>query len=150
MTSDLPSSVRSVTTALALACDTCLFFAETVARLGSVASRLSEVARLSGLSEVTVSRLLNGRTRPTAATLAAVLTALDVLGYERPARLRAAPAGIVGLVLPDLRNPTFPAFAEALTVALLRHGYTSALCTRTADGVSEAQYIDMLLAHDTA
>jgi DNA-binding LacI/PurR family transcriptional regulator len=108
------------------------------------------VARFAGVSEVTVSRVLNGRSRPSLATLTAVLTALDVLGYERPAGLRQRPGGMVGLVLPDLRNPTFPTFAEVLTVALLRHGLVSALCTRTGDGMSEAEYIEMLLAHDTA
>jgi LacI family repressor for deo operon, udp, cdd, tsx, nupC, and nupG len=107
------------------------------------------VARFAGLSEVTVSRVLNGSTTAAPATVVAVLTALDVLGYERPPALRGRPGRIVGLVLPDLRNPTFPAFAEELTVALLRHQLLSALCTRTSDGVSEADYIGMLLAHDT-
>jgi LacI family transcriptional regulator, repressor for deo operon, udp, cdd, tsx, nupC, and nupG len=115
-----------------------------------VASRLREVARFAGLSELTVSRVLSGGGNPTPATLATVLTALDVLGYPRPDALRGNPERIVGLVLPDLRNPTFPAFADELTVALLGHQLVSALCTRTSDGVNESQYIDMLLGHDTA
>jgi LacI family repressor for deo operon, udp, cdd, tsx, nupC, and nupG len=115
-----------------------------------VVSRLREVALFTGFSELTVSRVLNGSPTPTPATRSAVLTALDVLGYPRPDALRGKPERIVGLVLPDLRNPTFPAFADELTVALLGHQLVSALCTRTADGMNESQYIDMLLAHDTA
>ena len=47
-------------------------------------------------------------------TRQAVLTALDVLGYERPTQLRGERARLVGLVLPELQNPIFPAFAEVV------------------------------------
>src|SRR4029077_6839348 len=75
----------------------------------------------------------------------AVLTALDVLGYERPTKLRGERARLVGLVLPELQNPIFPAFAEVLGVALAQQGYTPVLCTQTAGGVSEADYVELLL-----
>jgi DNA-binding LacI/PurR family transcriptional regulator len=70
---------------------------------------------------------------------------LDVLGYERPTKLRGERARLVGLVLPELGNPIFPAFAEVVGVALAKRGFTPVLCTRTAEGVSEADYVDMLL-----
>src|SRR5881398_2222584 len=72
--------------------------------------RLSEVARKSGVSEATVSRVLNGRGGVSDSTREAVLTALDVLGYERPTKLRGERARLVGLVRPELQNPIFPAF----------------------------------------
>ncbi len=53
-----------------------------------------------------------------------VLTALDVLGYERPAALRSTSAGLVGLVVPELVNPIFPAFAQLIESGLAGHGYT--------------------------
>jgi DNA-binding LacI/PurR family transcriptional regulator len=115
-----------------------------------VGSRLRDVARFAQVSEATVRRVLTGSGRPRPATLAAVLTALDVLGYPRPDSVPTDRERLVGLVLPDLRNPTFPAFADELTVELMRHGFVPALCTRTGDGVSEAQYVERLLAHDTA
>ena len=74
-----------------------------------------------------------------------MLTALDVLGYERPTKLRGERARLVGLVLPELQNPIFPAFAEVVGGALAQRGFTPVLCTRTAGGVSEADYVDMLL-----
>jgi DNA-binding LacI/PurR family transcriptional regulator len=52
------------------------------------------------------------------ATRQAVLSALDVLGYERPTQLRGERARLVGLVLPELQNPIFPAFAEVIGGAL--------------------------------
>ena len=74
-----------------------------------------------------------------------MLTALDVLGYERPTKLRGERARLVGLVLPELQNPIFPAFAEVVAGALAKRGFTPVLCTRTEEGVSEADYVDMLL-----
>jgi LacI family transcriptional regulator, repressor for deo operon, udp, cdd, tsx, nupC, and nupG len=110
-----------------------------------VTRRLAEVAKYVGVSEATVSRVLNGKPGISDATRAAVLTALDVLGYERPTKLRGERARLVGLVLPELANPIFPAFAEVVAGALAKRGLTPVLCTRTADGVSEADYVDMLL-----
>ncbi|WP_344134387.1 LacI family DNA-binding transcriptional regulator [Luedemannella flava] len=107
--------------------------------------RLAEVAKYVGVSEATVSRVLNGRPGISDGTRAAVLTALDVLGYERPSKLRGERARLVGLVLPELQNPIFPAFAEVVGGALARRGYTPVLCTRTADGISEPDYVEMLL-----
>src|SRR6188508_782708 len=107
--------------------------------------RLAEVARKVGVSEATVSRVLNGKPGVSESTREAVLTALDVLGYERPVKLRGERARLVGLVLPELGNPIFPAFAEVVAGALAKRGFTPVLCTRTADGVSESDYVDMLL-----
>jgi len=76
--------------------------------------RLAEVARKVGVSEATVSRVLNEKPGVADATRQAVLTALDVLGYERPTKLRGERARLVGLVLPELQNPIFPAFAEVM------------------------------------
>jgi LacI family repressor for deo operon, udp, cdd, tsx, nupC, and nupG len=107
--------------------------------------RLAEVAKYVGVSEATVSRVLNGKPGISDATRAAVLTALDVLGYERPSKLRGQRARLVGLVLPELQNPIFPAFAEVVAGALAQRGFTPVLCTRTEEGVSEVEYVDMLL-----
>jgi DNA-binding LacI/PurR family transcriptional regulator len=74
-----------------------------------------------------------------------VLTALDVLGYERPSKLRGQRARLIGLVVPELSNPIFPALAEVIGGALAQRGFTPVLCTRTAGGLSEADYVDMLL-----
>jgi LacI family transcriptional regulator, repressor for deo operon, udp, cdd, tsx, nupC, and nupG len=110
-----------------------------------MARRLTEVAAYAKVSEATVSRVLNGKPGVSEGTRQAVLTALDVLGYERPTQLRGQRARLVGLVLPELQNPIFPAFAEVVADALSRRGVTPVLCTRTAAGVTEAAYVDMLL-----
>jgi DNA-binding LacI/PurR family transcriptional regulator len=107
--------------------------------------RLSEVAKKVGVSEATVSRVLNGKPGVSESTRQAVLTALDVLGYERPTQLRGERARLVGLVLPELQNPIFPALADVVGSALAQQGFTPVLCTCTG-GVSEPDYVELLLA----
>jgi DNA-binding LacI/PurR family transcriptional regulator len=103
------------------------------------------VAKKVGVSEATVSRVLNDKPGVSESTRAAVLTALDVLGYERPTQLRGERARLIGLVLPELGNPIFPAVAEVVGGGLAQRGFTPVLCTRTAGGLSEADYVRMLL-----
>jgi DNA-binding LacI/PurR family transcriptional regulator len=112
--------------------------------------RLAEVARKVGVSEATVSRVLNRKPGVSDSTRQAVLTALDVLGYERPTKLRGERARLVGLVLPELQNPIFPAFAEVMGAVLAQRGFTPVLCTQTAGGVSEADYVDLLLSQQVS
>ncbi|MGW2230664.1 LacI family DNA-binding transcriptional regulator [Streptomyces formicae] len=107
--------------------------------------RLAQVAKKVGVSEATVSRVLNGRPGVSEATRQSVLTALDVLGYERPTQLRGERARLVGLVIPELQNPIFPAFAEVIGGALAQRGLTPVLCTQTKGGAAEADYVDLLL-----
>jgi DNA-binding LacI/PurR family transcriptional regulator len=109
-----------------------------------VARKLADVAKQAGVSEATVSRVLNGRPGISEATRAAVLTALDVIGYERPTHLRARRARMVGLIVPELQNPVFPALAEVVAGALAQRGFNAVLCTRTGS-TSEAEYVEMLL-----
>jgi alanine racemase len=108
-------------------------------------ARLSDIARQAGVSEATVSRVLNDRPGVSADTRQAVFTALDVLGYERPERLHKRSAGLVGLIVPELENPIFPAFAQTIESALAQTGYTPVLCTQTPGGVTEDEYLEMLL-----
>ncbi|WKU04102.1 LacI family DNA-binding transcriptional regulator [Micromonospora sp. HUAS LYJ1] len=108
-------------------------------------ARLSDIAQQAEVSEATVSRVLNDRPGVAPETRQAVLTALDVLGYERPARLRKRSAGLVGLVVPELDNPIFPAFAQVIESTLAQSGFTPVLCTQTPGGVTEDEYVEMLL-----
>jgi len=109
-----------------------------------VARKLADVAKQAGVSEATVSRVLNGKPGISDATRAAVLTALDVMGYERPTHLRVRRARMVGLVVPELQNPIFPVLAEVVAGALAQRGFNAVLCTRTGS-MSEAEYVEMLL-----
>lgn len=118
--------------------------------LAPMTVKLSDIALQAGVSEATVSRVLNDRPGVASTKRQAVLTALDLLGYERPARLRRRSGRSVGLILPELSNPIFPAFAQALGSNIARRGFTPILGTQSDGGVHEDEYIDMLLEAGTA
>ena len=112
--------------------------------------RLSEVAAHAGVSEATVSRVLNDRPGVAQATREAVLTSVDVLGYDRPSALQRQMVGMVGLIVPELTNPIFPVFAQTIQTSLASSGYTAVLCTQAPGGVHEDDYLGMLLARGVA
>jgi DNA-binding LacI/PurR family transcriptional regulator len=89
--------------------------------------------------------VLNGKPGVSAATREAVLAALDILGYERPVRLRQRSAGLIGLITPELDNPIFPAFAQVIERALIQRSFTPVLCTQTPGGVTEDEFTELLL-----
>ena len=113
-------------------------------------ARLADIAAHADVSEATVSRVLNGKPGVAEATREAVLTSLDILGYDRPSRLRRKTADLVGLIVPELTNPIFPAFAQIIETALARHQFTPVLCTQTPGGVHEDEYVQMLLDRGVA
>lgn len=110
----------------------------------------AEIAARAGVSEATVSRVLNGKAGVGRATREMVLATLDVAGYQRPAHARPRTTGLVGLIVPELNNPVFPAFAEAVETALVRNGYAPVLCTLTAGRVHEDDYVALLLQRGVA
>ena len=112
--------------------------------------RLADIAAYAHVSEATVSRVLNNKPLVSADTRQSVLTALDVLGYDRPISLRSLRTGLVGLIVPELDNPIFPAYAQVIETALAAQGYTVVLCTQTPGGIHEDEYTRMLLDRGAA
>lgn len=110
-------------------------------------TRLTDVAEQAGVSTATVSRVLNDKPGVADETRRAVLAALDMLGYERPEKLRVRSAGLVGLVVPELSNPVFPAFAQHIETHLAEAGYTTLFGTQAPGGATEEQYIDVMVDH---
>jgi LacI family repressor for deo operon, udp, cdd, tsx, nupC, and nupG len=115
--------------------------------VSAVTVRLADIAERAGVSVSTVSRVLNDRPGINAKTRRQVLTAVDVLGYDRPARLRPRVSGLVGLIVPELENPFFPRLATQIEAALHHHGYTPVLCTQSLGGIHEDDYVAVLLEH---
>ncbi len=80
-----------------------------------------DVARLAGVSSAVVSYVVNDGPRPVAeATRSRVLAAIEKLGYRPNAAARTLITGrsdLIGLIVPDLRNPYFAALAQAAETA---------------------------------
>src|SRR6218665_2357550 len=113
-----------------------------------VRTRLADLAAQAGVSTATVSRVLNGKVGVSQDAHQRVLAAMDVLGYERPSSLTSTPIGLIGLIVPELTNPVFPAFAQVIETLLAARGFTPLLCTQSPGGTTEAEYVDVLLRHN--
>jgi LacI family repressor for deo operon, udp, cdd, tsx, nupC, and nupG len=109
-------------------------------------SRLDEVAQHAGVSRATVSRVLNDKPGVSDTTRTAVLAALNTLGYERPAMLRGHRMRLCGVVVPEMRNPVFPAFAEVIGGALAQRDLSPMIFATQSGGLPENDTVDMLLA----
>ena len=107
--------------------------------------RLEDLARRVGVSVATVSRVLNGKPGVSRATRQSVLAAMDDLGYEPPVRAPGRARGQIGVIVPDLANPVFAGFAESIEYLVAGHGYIPALCSLPGGGVSEDEYVELLL-----
>jgi DNA-binding LacI/PurR family transcriptional regulator len=109
-----------------------------------VTARLTDIASRAGVSEATVSRVLNGKPGVSPATREVVVAAMDALGFERPLRLRERGV-LVGLITPELTNPIFPALAQVIEQVLTARGHTPVLCTQRPGGSTEDQLVELLV-----
>lgn len=112
--------------------------------------RWRDVAEAAGVSEATVSRVMNGRPGISERTRAIVLRAAGELGATGVHRPRHLDAGLVGLIVPELDNPIFPALAQLIEARLASAGYTCVLGCATLQGVDEVEYLGMLTERGVA
>ena len=107
--------------------------------------KLSDVAIIAGVSEATVSRVINGKPGVAESTRRQVLDALSDLGY-RDVPSRPHRSGLVGILTPELVNPIFPLLAQSIEAKLARHDYVAVVCPTTAETINEQDYLDQLLS----
>lgn len=112
--------------------------------------KLQDAASRAGVSEATVSRVINGKAGVAASTKANVVRVLADLGYEPPSLRDVTRLGSIGLIVPELDNPVFPAFAQAIESRLLASGYVSILGCAGGAGASEDDYVETFLAQGVA
>lgn len=111
-------------------------------------TRMTDIAAHAQVSTATVSRVFNGVGQVSEATRAKVLTAIDELGYERPVLELTSNVPNVGVILPELTNPIFAAFAHNLQNAIAASGGVAMLRSQTPGATSELDHLESLLAHD--
>jgi DNA-binding LacI/PurR family transcriptional regulator len=88
---------------------------------------LKDIAKRAGVSQATVSNVVNGYRPVGEATRARVQQAVDELGYTpnlSARHLRRGRTGIIALAIPELNNPYFAELADAAIRAATQHGYT--------------------------
>lgn len=107
--------------------------------------KLKDVATQAGVSTATVSRVVNQRPGVSEEVRLRVTDALRQLRWE-PAGLRGGRrARAVGLLVPELTNPIFTAFAQGIETRLGRSQMMTVLCTSHPEGVTEADHVEELL-----
>jgi LacI family transcriptional regulator len=111
---------------------------------------IRDVARVSGVSPMTVSRVINhdGRVRPE--TRRRVEAAIAELGYvpSRLARgLSGRKTGTVALIVPDVANPFFTLVVRGAEDVARRAGFRIILCDTRADLALERDVIEEMIAH---
>jgi len=73
------------------------------------------------------------------------MAVLADLPYTPRGLAALARTGVIGVLMPELGNPVFPAFAEALESRAAAAGYSLLLCDTRSSSVREEQYVRMLL-----
>ena len=104
---------------------------------------LREVASRAGVSLATASRVASGVDGVRPQTRARVEGAMRDLLYVPPGRKSAT--GAIGLLVPELTNPIFPALAQAMEAKATEAGLATILCNTRAAAFREADYVHMLL-----
>ena len=99
---------------------------------------MTDIARHAGVSQTTVSFVLNSNDTPNIPdeTRQRILNVVEKLGYEPDARAQALRSGstkTIALVIPDLRNPHFCEYATAIEEAARAAGYHLLLFSTTLD-----------------
>lgn len=106
---------------------------------------LRQVAQRAGVSVATASRVLNGLDAVKPETRDRVRKAMRELMYAPPKQ--GGVRGAIGLLVPELENPVFPALAQAMEIRAKRFGLASILCNTEGSADAEAGYVQMLLEH---
>jgi DNA-binding LacI/PurR family transcriptional regulator len=106
-------------------------------------SSLREVARRAGVSVATASRVANGGFAVRPETRERVERAMRELLYVPAARREVT--GLIGVLVPELANPIFPALAQAIETRAAPNGLASILCNTTGASYREIDYVHMLL-----
>jgi DNA-binding LacI/PurR family transcriptional regulator len=114
---------------------------------------MKDVAQRSGVSEATVSHVLNETRFVADATRKRVLQAMDDLAYFGNAHARRLARGqgdSVALIVSDIENPFFPPLIKAFEEAALIHRHDVLLCTTNYDAARAQAALRKVVAHRVA
>lgn len=109
-----------------------------------------DVAREAGVSKSTVSLVLQNSPTVRDETRKQVREAMAKLGYvynRAAANMRMSNAGLIGLVINDLRNPFFTEFATSLQMSLSARGYSTVVANTDEDPALEVQVVGSMIEH---
>jgi DNA-binding LacI/PurR family transcriptional regulator len=107
-----------------------------------------DVAARAGVSKSSVSRVLRGSPLVSEEARAAVLRAIDELGYRPNAAARTLvgrQSHAIGVLVSDLYNPFFPMVLDGIDAVAEEHGYTSLIVMGKRRSQTEEHALGQLL-----
>jgi len=107
-----------------------------------------DIAKKTGFSIATVSRVLNNSTLVKTKTRDKILKVIDDLGYRPSFFARSLAKKIsktIGLIMPDIINPVFPEMAKGIGDSAFLKDYTVFLCNTDSSVKKEVEFVDNLL-----
>lgn len=113
-------------------------------------AKLTDVAKLAGVSPTTVSRVINKKGYLSEKTIQKVNDAMRELGYKpnNLARsLQGKSAKLIGLIFPNIRHIFYAELIDKLEHELFKKGYKTIICNSEHDSEKEREYIEMLEAN---
>lgn len=109
---------------------------------------IRDVARLAGVSPMTVSRVVNGSGYTSRKTVARVERAIEQLGYVPNAvarQLRSKRSRTIALVLTDISNPFFTTIARGVEDEAAGRDFGVMFCNTDESDAEEIDYLQMLI-----
>ena len=114
--------------------------------------KLSDIARLAGVSVTTASYVINGKAdqrRISPATVTRVQQVVEQYGYQpdqRAAGLRRGQTLTLGFILPDLENPSYARLAKQLEIRARLRGYQLLIACTDDEPDTERQLLSLFRA----
>ncbi|MEZ4670254.1 MAG: LacI family DNA-binding transcriptional regulator [Anaerolineae bacterium] len=114
---------------------------------------LKEVASTAGVSQATVSRVLNNHPTVNAELRERVQEAIRKLGYhpnQTARRLRAKTSNVIGLIISDIQNPYFISIIRGIEDTAYAQQMSIILCNSDEDAGKQEMYLRVMQSEHVA
>lgn len=111
---------------------------------------ISDVAKLSGISVSTISRVINNKPHVSEAKRQKVLAAMEQLGYQplQAARqMRGSGSNNIAVVVPNITNAFFAYLVNAIERTCVKNGYKTLITQTYGDKRNEEEALSLLSLH---
>lgn len=112
-----------------------------------VLATISDVARLSGMSVSTVSRVINNKPHVSEEKRQKILEAMDALGYsplQAPRQLRGSGSGNIAVVVPTITNNFFAQLVDSIEKTCRQYHYRTLIVQTYGEKESEESAMNLL------
>ena len=115
--------------------------------------KMKDIAKECGVSQTTVSRIINGNTRVNPDVRQRVLEVIKKHDYHPNAVARSLVSNtskLIGIIVTDIANPFFVDLIKVIEDEASRNGYSIILCNTDCDYEKEKKYVAVLKNYNVA